>query len=90
MTRSATLLVKLAFELLPKHKLNTIYTLARQKYFNTLTGDTRKIFVSNIKTVDESNSARVLILIGCKPIIYTAKKAQARQKKTLARQKKTL
>ena len=29
-----------------------------------LTGDTRKIFVSN--TVDESNSARVLI--GCKPI----------------------
>ena len=30
-----------------------------------LTGDTRKIFVSNI-TVDESNSARVLI--GCKPI----------------------
>ena len=36
-----------------------------------LTGDTRKIFVSNIikifKTVDESHSARVLI--GCKPII---------------------
>ena len=31
-----------------------------------LTGDTRKIFVSNIKTVDESNSARVLL--GCKPI----------------------
>ena len=31
-----------------------------------LTGDTRKIFVSNIKTVDESHSARVLI--GCKPI----------------------
>ena len=31
-----------------------------------LTGDTRKIFVSNIKTVDESNSAR--ILVGCKPI----------------------
>ena len=32
-----------------------------------LTGDTRKIFVSNIKTVvDESNSARVLV--GCKPI----------------------
>ena len=29
-----------------------------------LTGDTRKIFVS--KTVDESNSARVLV--GCKPI----------------------
>ena len=30
--------------------------------------DTRKIFVSNIKTVDadESNSARVLV--GCKPI----------------------
>ena len=33
----------------------------------TLTGDTRKIFVSNIKTVDESHSARVLI--GCKPMI---------------------
>ena len=33
-----------------------------------LMGDTRKIFVSNIKTVDESNSARVLI--GCKPIIH--------------------
>ena len=35
-----------------------------------LTGDTRKIFVSNIivKTVDESHSARVLI--GCKPINY--------------------
>ena len=33
--------------------------------------DTRKIFVQNIcfKTVDESHSARVLILIGCKPII---------------------
>ena len=36
-----------------------------------LTGDTRKIFVSNIidrifKTVDESNSA--CVLIGCKPI----------------------
>ena len=33
-----------------------------------LTGDTRKIFDSNIffKTVDESHSARVLI--GCKPI----------------------
>ena len=31
-----------------------------------LTGDTRKIFVSNIKTVDESHSARVLI--ACKPI----------------------
>ena len=30
-----------------------------------LTGDTRKIFVSR-PTVDESNSARVLI--GCKPI----------------------
>ena len=29
-----------------------------------LTGDTRKIFV--FKTVDESNSARVLV--GCKPI----------------------
>ena len=26
-----------------------------------LTGDTRKIFVSNIKTVDESNSAHVLV-----------------------------
>ena len=35
--------------------------------YNILTGDTRKIFVSNIiKTVDESHSARVLI--GCKPI----------------------
>ena len=34
----------------------------------TLTGDTRKIFVS--KTVDESHSARVLI--GCKPITRTA------------------
>ena len=33
-----------------------------------LTGDTRKIFVSNIKTVDESHSARVLI--GCKPINF--------------------
>ena len=33
----------------------------------TLTGDTRKIFVSNI-TVDESNSARVLIGCNCKPI----------------------
>ena len=33
-----------------------------------LTGDTRKIFVSNIKTVDESHSVRVLI--GCKPIIF--------------------
>ena len=32
-----------------------------------LTGDTRKIFVSIFKTVDESHSARVLI--GCKPII---------------------
>ena len=32
-----------------------------------LTGDTRKIFISNIKTVDESNSA--CVLIGCKPII---------------------
>ena len=32
----------------------------------SLTGDTRKIFVSNNKTVDESHSARVLI--GCKPI----------------------
>ena len=31
---------------------------------NSLTGDTLKIFVS--KTVDESNSARVLV--GCKPI----------------------
>ena len=31
----------------------------------SLTGDTRKIFVS--KTVDESNSARVLV--GCKPVI---------------------
>ena len=32
-----------------------------------ITGDTRKIFVSNIfKTVDESNSA--CVLIGCKPI----------------------
>ena len=36
---------------------------------STLTGDTRKIFFSNIKTVDESNSARVLL--GCKPIIST-------------------
>ena len=36
-----------------------------------LTGGTRKIFVSNIiiKTVDESNSARVLV--GCKPIKIT-------------------
>ena len=33
-----------------------------------LTGDIRKIFVSNIKTVDESNSVRVLI--GCKSITY--------------------
>ena len=35
-----------------------------------LTGDTRKIFVSNIRpsTVDESHSARVLI--GCKPIKF--------------------
>ena len=34
---------------------------------NVLTGDTRKIFVSNVfKTVDESHSARVLI--DCKPI----------------------
>ena len=33
--------------------------------FAWLTGDTRKIFVS--KTVDESNSARVLL--GCKPIV---------------------
>ena len=31
-----------------------------------LTGDTRKIFVS--KTVNKSNSARVLVLVGCKPI----------------------
>ena len=30
------------------------------------TGDTRKIFVLNIKAVDESDSAR--ILVGCKPI----------------------
>ena len=36
-----------------------------------LTGDTRKIFVSNIKTVDESHSARVLI--GCKPITINHK-----------------
>ena len=44
--------------------------IARQFFANILpglTGDTRKIFVSNIKTVDESHSARVLI--GCKPII---------------------
>ena len=36
---------------------------------SVLTGDTRKIFVSNIKTVDESHSARVLI--GCKPINFS-------------------
>ena len=34
---------------------------------NILTGDTRNIFVSNIKTVDKSHSARVSI--GCKPIL---------------------
>ena len=33
-------------------------------------GETRKIIVSTIKTVDEFNSARVLI--GCKPITYKA------------------
>ena len=38
----------------------------RSSATRVLTGDTRKIFVSNIKTVDESHSARVLI--GCKPI----------------------
>ena len=43
------------------------YGLIVQSTVNTLTGDTRKIFVS--KTVDESHSARVLI--GCKPIINT-------------------
>ena len=36
-----------------------------------LTGDTRKIIVSNIKTVDESNSAHVLV--GRKPIIVNMK-----------------
>ena len=33
--------------------------------------DTRKIFVSNNTVrVDESNSARVLPLVGCKPTIF--------------------
>ena len=31
-------------------------------FASDLTGDTRKIFVSNSKTVDESHSARVLII----------------------------
>ena len=45
-----------------------IYRNRRKKVLcSCLTGDTRKIFVSNIKTVDESHSARVLI--GCKPIM---------------------
>ena len=39
-----------------------------------LTGDTRKIFVSNI-TVDESHSARVLI--GCKPITSSVDRRDA-------------
>ena len=43
-----------------------IHILCGCKVGLELTGDTRKIFVSNIKTVDESYSARVLI--GCKPI----------------------
>ena len=39
------------------------------KFLEFLTGDTRKIFVSNTvdKTVDESNSA--FVLVGCKPIM---------------------
>ena len=43
---------------------------SRCQSITALTGDTRKIFVSNIcvnKTVDKSNSARVLV--GCKPTI---------------------
>ena len=40
-----------------------------------LTGDTRKIFVSRPETVDESNSARVLL--GCKPIILDARRGTA-------------
>ena len=35
-----------------------------------LTGDTRKIFVSN-KTVDESNSAHVLVGCFTEPCVFT-------------------
>ena len=41
-----------------------------------LTGDTRKIFVSNIKTVDESHSA--CVLIGCKPISDLSRRKKSR------------
>ena len=44
--------------------------IQRSEIIISLTGDTRKIFVSNIdKTVDEYNSARVLV--GCKPMIIS-------------------
>ena len=49
---------------------NSWRRLTTKEHTWLLTGDTRKIFVSNIKTVDESHSARVLI--GCKPINMAA------------------